>query len=130
MATETSILELLNDVGLGEKKKLVTKTREATMPERLEQFGLGLNEMIVATLSIIEDPDVLPSTKLAAIRDVFKMHGVLKENPQSAVTPVTIVINDAANTSITAHELNNGGQVVNISPILIPRELISNEIQQ
>lgn len=129
MATQTSILELLNDVGLGEKKTKQLKSREATMPERLEQFGLGLNEMIVATLGIIEDPDVLPSTKLAAIRDVFKMHGVLKENPQGAVTPVTIVINDAANTSITAHEIGNGGQVVNISPILIPRELLPNEIQ-
>lgn len=126
MASQTAVIELLNDVGLGDCKPFNKKTKEITMPERLDQFGLGLNEMIVATLGIIEDPEVLPSTKLAAIRDVFKMHGVLKENPQSAVTPVTIIINDAANTSITSLTNAEGSKVVNISPILVPRELIPN----
>lgn len=126
MASQTAVIELLNDVGLGDRKPFNKRAKEITMPERLDQFGLGLNEMIVATLGIIEDPEVLPSTKLAAIRDVFKMHGVLKENPQSAITPVTIVINDATNTSITTHDAE-GKKVVNISPILIPRELIPND---
>lgn len=129
MSSQNAILELLDGVGLGEKKNTKRDSKELTMPERLDKFGLGLNDLIVATIGILEDNDVSASTKAGLIRDIYKMHGVLKENPQSAITPVTIVINDP-NTTISTTQNAEGSQVVNISPILIPRELVPNKGQQ
>lgn len=104
-----NITALLNDVGLmGQQRK---KQKDISIDERLNNHGLGLDELIPILFDILTNDDTPAHTKVNIARDVFKMHGVLKENPQSAVTPVTIVIND------------NGNRNLSINPILIPREL-------
>lgn len=105
-----NITALLTDIGLnGNARK---NRKELSIDERLDVHGLGFDQILPMLAEIINDEDNSASTRLAAIRDILKMKGVLKENPTSAVVPVTIVINDP-----------NGSNNRSINPILIPREL-------
>jgi hypothetical protein len=116
----TSILEKMAPHLLRGEQGKKGPDKDVPIDKRLAYHGLSLDEMLPAMADIIQDDEVLPSTKLAAIRDVLKMHGVLKENPQGSQVAVVININDSEKPTIK----DGRGKNVEINPILVPRELV------
>lgn len=102
-----NISSVLNDIGLAKRPN----KKELSFDERLDVHGLGFDQVLPILADIINDEDNSAATRLEAIKNILKMKGVLKENPQSAIVPVTIVINDSSN------------KIQGTNPILIPREL-------
>lgn len=82
--------------------------QEASVVERLEAAGLGLDDALGRAADLIANSEN-DSVRRSMLSDVLRMHGALKEQP-TTVPQVTIVIQDSRATS-------------SINPILVPREL-------
>ena len=83
--------------------------KNKTLETRLTNSGLGLDNILGELASVMRDSEN-ESTKLKAIEQVLKMHGVLKDTG-AAPSSVNIIIQGSFGNR-------------DINPILFPREVI------
>lgn len=91
---------------------------DQSLPEKLEDNGLGLDTVLEQYASLIRSTDN-DSLKKNALDSVLKMHGALKEQAPS-VPSITIVISDP-----TGGEAPRG-----LNPILVPRPQVHTSTER